>query len=149
MRLSKNFTLDELIRSDTAKKKGVCRAIQPRRRRPSRISAGWLRTYYNRLGIGSVRALPLRLDTGATGLIRRWVALRPVSTVWDKLRTWSRRVMPSCSKALRLTPFDQLIWEFGDADQPAWVHVSYSERHRRQVLRAVKEGGKTVYRKWA
>lgn len=31
-------------------------------------------------------------------------------------------------------PFDQLIWEYGDKDQPAWVHVSYSNRNRRQVL---------------
>ena len=25
-------------------------------------------------------------------------------------------------------PFDQLIWEGGDRRQPAWVHVSYTER---------------------
>lgn len=31
-------------------------------------------------------------------------------------------------------PFDQLIWEFGDATEPAWVHVSYGPRNRRQVL---------------
>ena len=38
--------------------------------------------------------------------------------------------------------FDQLIWEFG-----RWIHVSYREgNNRRQVLRAVKEKGKTVYR---
>jgi len=46
-------------------------------------------------------------------------------------------------------PFDQLIWEFGNKDEPAWVHVSYSIRNRRQVLRAsievVKGVKKTVY----
>jgi hypothetical protein len=43
-------------------------------------------------------------------------------------------------------PFDQLIWENGDDNTPAWVHVSYSEvRNRKQVLRAVRNGGKTVY----
>jgi hypothetical protein len=43
-------------------------------------------------------------------------------------------------------PFDQLIWENGDDNTPAWVHVSYSETHnRKQVLRAVRKNDKTVY----
>lgn len=43
-------------------------------------------------------------------------------------------------------PFDQLIWEFGTNTEPSWVHVSYSaSRPRRQVLRAVRIKGKTVY----
>lgn len=43
-------------------------------------------------------------------------------------------------------PFDQLIWEYGNDSAPDWVHVSYSEtRNRKQVLRAVRNGGKTVY----
>jgi zinc D-Ala-D-Ala carboxypeptidase len=43
--------------------------------------------------------------------------------------------------------FDQLIWEFGDDDNPSWVHVSYvSEKENRQrVLRASKEKSKTIY----
>ena len=43
-------------------------------------------------------------------------------------------------------PFDQLIWEFGDESNPSWVHVSYSDRHRRQILRATKVKGKTQYK---
>lgn len=36
--------------------------------------------------------------------------------------------------------FDQLIWEFGDDDNPAWVHVSYSQfLNRGVVLQAYKE----------
>lgn len=31
-------------------------------------------------------------------------------------------------------PFDQLIWEYGTEQEPAWVHVSYSKRNRRQVF---------------
>ena len=43
--------------------------------------------------------------------------------------------------------FDNLIWEFGTDDNPDWVHVSYvsNERNRGQVLRAIKENGKTKY----
>lgn len=42
--------------------------------------------------------------------------------------------------------FDQMIWEFGDDKNPSWVHVSYkSEGNRKQVLRASKSKGRTVY----
>lgn len=43
--------------------------------------------------------------------------------------------------------FDQLIWEFGDNLNPDWVHVSYKENedNRGQVLKAIKQGGKTRY----
>jgi hypothetical protein len=32
--------------------------------------------------------------------------------------------------------FDQLIWEFGNENNPAWVHVSYvsKEKNRKQIL---------------
>ncbi|MFA9290762.1 MAG: D-Ala-D-Ala carboxypeptidase family metallohydrolase [Solirubrobacteraceae bacterium] len=31
--------------------------------------------------------------------------------------------------------FDQLIWEFGNQKNPAWVHVSYSgKKNRKQIL---------------
>ena len=41
--------------------------------------------------------------------------------------------------------FDQLIWEFGNDEQPSWVHVSYSSKNRKQVLKATKKNGKTIY----
>ena len=43
--------------------------------------------------------------------------------------------------------FDQMIWEFGDDDNPAWVHVSYvsAEKNRNRCLKAYKENGKTKY----
>jgi len=44
--------------------------------------------------------------------------------------------------------FDQLIWEFGDDKNPDWVHVSYSAKfNRNEVLKSVKENGKTLYKK--
>ena len=44
--------------------------------------------------------------------------------------------------------FDQLIYEFGDETNPAWIHVSYRKHgNRKQVLRAKKVNGKTVYSK--
>ena len=43
--------------------------------------------------------------------------------------------------------FDQMIWEFGDDDNPDWVHISYvsEEDNRRRCLKAYREGGKTKY----
>tara|TARA_R110000868_G_scaffold218370_1_gene468609 strand:- start:236 stop:670 length:435 start_codon:yes stop_codon:yes gene_type:complete len=41
--------------------------------------------------------------------------------------------------------FDQLIWEFGNDNEPQWVHVSFSSRNRKQVLKATKQNGKTKY----
>lgn len=47
--------------------------------------------------------------------------------------------------------FDQLIWEFGDDNQPDWIHVSVvdesvkGKKNRREVLKSVKKDGKTEY----
>ena len=46
-------------------------------------------------------------------------------------------------------PFDQLIWEFGDDENPSWVHMSYTEdlkKRRGRILKAIKEKGKTIYK---
>tara|TARA_R100001440_G_scaffold32208_2_gene50781 strand:+ start:603 stop:1058 length:456 start_codon:yes stop_codon:yes gene_type:complete len=44
--------------------------------------------------------------------------------------------------------FDQIIWEFGDDDNPDWVHVSYvsENKNRNRCLQAYKENGKTKYK---
>jgi len=43
--------------------------------------------------------------------------------------------------------FDQMIWEFGDDDNPDWVHISFvsEDDNRRRCLKAYKEKGKTKY----
>jgi hypothetical protein len=43
--------------------------------------------------------------------------------------------------------FDQLIYEFGDKENPDWVHVSYEStgKQRKQILKAVRNNGKTSY----
>lgn len=44
--------------------------------------------------------------------------------------------------------FDQLIWEFGNNNNPAWVHCSYkTQGNRNEVLIAVKTNNKTTYRR--
>ena len=43
--------------------------------------------------------------------------------------------------------FDQMIWEFGDDNNPNWVHISYvsHEENRNRCLKAYKDKGKTKY----
>jgi len=44
--------------------------------------------------------------------------------------------------------FDQIIWEFGNDENPNWVHVSYvsSQKNRNRCLKAYKENNKTKYK---
>ena len=43
--------------------------------------------------------------------------------------------------------FDQMIWEFGDDDNPNWIHISYisKDKNRNRCLKAYRENGKTRY----
>ena len=43
--------------------------------------------------------------------------------------------------------FDQLIWEFGDDENPSWIHVSYisEEDNRRRCLRASRGKSRVTY----
>ena len=43
--------------------------------------------------------------------------------------------------------FDQMIWEFGDDNNPDWVHVSYvsKDKNRNRCLKAYKKNNKTKY----
>ena len=44
--------------------------------------------------------------------------------------------------------FDQMIWEFGDKNNPDWVHISYvsPQQNRKRCLKAYKKDGKTCYK---
>ena len=51
-------------------------------------------------------------------------------------------------KFIKTLEFDQLIWEFGDKEQPDWVHVSYASKNRKEVLKATRKNGVTKYVKF-
>jgi len=46
--------------------------------------------------------------------------------------------------------FDQLIWEFGNEENPDWVHVSFVDdrSNRGEILIAYRENGRTRYKKY-
>ena len=46
--------------------------------------------------------------------------------------------------------FDQIIWEFGDDNNPDWVHMSFvsSNENRGRALKAYRVKGKTKYKEY-
>jgi len=150
MKLSKNLSLSECVKSNTASRLGInnqpddweienLRAIaecvfQPLRDAfgtPIYVSSGYRSQELNTAIGGSVRsqhiqgrALDLDADVfrGCTnGEIFRYI--------------------------LNNLTFDQLIWEFGDSDNPDWVHVSYVRDglNRGRCLKACRDDDGKVY----
>ena len=141
MNLSKHVTLAEFENSPTATTHGInnkmsesqiasakllCENVfEPLRlylNTPIKINSGYRSAQLNKMIKGSLtsqhcKAEALDLHIGAKGF----------NFIKDKLE------------------FDQLIWEFGNDENPSWVHVSYSKRNRKQVLKATKKNGKTIY----
>lgn len=150
MKLSKYVSLAEVTRSDTAKRKGIdntptqehlenlkviCEEVFDKVREhfgvPLFISSGYRSAALNKAIGGSAtsdhnngRALDLDQDGHGNGVTNADV----FNYIKDNLE------------------FDQLIWEFGTDKNPDWVHVGYRKgANRKQMLKAVKEGGKTKY----
>lgn len=147
MFLSDDFRLWEFIISPTADRNGIdntpnkteiahlrklCQEIlQPARNAlgPLKISSGFRSAELNRL-VGGSSTSDHRLGYAADVI--------PVRAGTRDLAEW---VVRNCPK------FDQVILEFGTLENPRWIHLSAARRSRKQVLRAVLENGKTVYRK--
>lgn len=151
MQISKHLALAELTRSESAKRKGITnmptaehienmkvlaeKVFEPIREYfgcPIHISSGYRSRELN-YAIGgsstsqhsSGEAIDIDMDGSASGVTNKDV----FNYIKDNL-VW-----------------DQLIWEFGNSNNPDWVHVSYSAKgkQRKQMLLATKSGGKTVY----
>lgn len=149
MNLSKNLSLAEMTRSESAKRNGIkneptaehlenmkklaVNVFQPIRDHfnvPIHISSGYRSLALNKAIKGSLssqhllgQAIDIDMDnTGITNAqIFNWIK--------DNLS------------------FDQLIWEFGTHKNPDWVHVSFESngKQRKQVLKATKKNGKATY----
>jgi hypothetical protein len=150
MKLSKYVSLAEVTRSDTAKRKGIdnsptdehmenlkviCEEVFDKVREyfgvPIFVSSGYRSAALNKAIGGSStsdhnlgRALDLDQDGHGNGVTNADV----FKFIKDNLE------------------FDQLIWEFGTDKNPDWVHVGYRKgANRKQILKAIREGGKTKY----
>ena len=146
MNLSRNFTLGEMIQSQTAIQKKIdnnpggdqilnlidlCENIlQPLRDALGtiHISSGFRSQRLNVAIGGSTSSQHCALK-GAAADIDMGKKNREIFD-WIKVNT----------------DFDQMIWEFGTDECPSWVHISYREgKNRNQILKAIKEEGKTKY----
>lgn len=150
MKLSKYVSLAEVTRSDTAKRKGIdnspteehlenlkviCEEVFDKVREyfgvPIFISSGYRSAALNKAIGGSAtsdhnngRALDLDQDGHGNGVTNM--------DVFNYIKS--------------NLEFDQLIYEFGTDKNPDWVHVGYRKgANRKQILKAVREGGKTKY----
>ena len=146
MKLSKNFTLQEMVHSYTAVKKGILnepnkaqignirtlcdKVLQPLRDAlgPIHISSGFRSVELNRAIGGSSSSQHCALKGAASDIDMGKRNAEVFNHIKDNLE------------------WDQLIWVFGDNNNPSWVHVSYNEgNNRKQILKAIKENGKTKY----
>lgn len=145
MNLSKHFTLDEMIKSPTAQRLGIenvpdAEQLENLRDLVEQILEP-LRVHYGRpiIVTSGFRCPKLNKAVGGSSTSQhakgQAVDIRSVSDRRDDNKEIFDMILE-----MKL-PFDQLINEY-DYD---WVHVSYSPRNRRQVLRAIKQNGKTVY----
>lgn len=152
MKLSEHLDLSEVIRSESAKRNGISNMpieahianlkllaeniFQPIRnnfRCPIHISSAYRSIELNRIVKGSLtsqhctgEAIDIDMDGTPNGVTNKMV--------FDYIKN--------------NLEFDQLIWEFGNDDNPDWVHVSYEStgKQRKQVLKAIRNNGKTQYK---
>lgn len=151
MQLSEHLALSEVIRSETAKRRGISNMpteahianfkllaeniFEPIRKhfnKPIFISSGYRSAELNKAIGGasssqhcSGEAIDIDMDGHNNGVTNKMI----FDYIKDNLN------------------FDQLIWEFGNDAAPDWVHVSYEStgKQRKQILRAVRKGGATSY----
>ncbi len=151
MKLSEHLDLSEVVRSESAKRNGISnmptpehianfkllaeKVFEPIRnhfRCPIHISSGYRSKELNSAIGGSAtsqhcsgEAIDIDMDGSPNGVSNADV----FNHIKDNLA------------------FDQLIWEFGSDSNPDWVHVSYesSGKQRKQILKAKRVNGKTVY----
>jgi zinc D-Ala-D-Ala carboxypeptidase len=151
MKLSEHLALAEVIRSESAKRNGISNMPTPEHienfkllaenvfepirmnfRCPIHISSGYRSKELNASIGGSLtsqhcqgEAIDIDMDGTPHGVTNKMV--------FDFIKS--------------SLEFDQLIWEFGTDENPDWVHVSYEStgKQRKQVLKAKRVAGKTVY----
>jgi hypothetical protein len=141
MQLSKNFFLKEFIFSSTAARMGIdnypgpreiaaikslcVNVLQPLRDwygKPIRIGSGYRSPALNAVTPGASKTSQHRTGEAADP-----------DTVHDngELFEYIKNNLP----------FDQLIWEYGDDEDPDWIHVSYKAdgNNRHEVLKAYRD----------
>ena len=149
MKLSENFSLKEMTRSQVAIRKGIKNAPDSEQLVSLAVLATKIlqpcREQFGSISINSgLRVLELNRAIGSGDKSQH---CKGEAADFEAYSISNRGLAEWIRKTLE---FDQLILEYPGPDpRDGWVHCSYKRdgSNRRQVLTAVKEGGKTVYKK--
>lgn len=149
MNLSKHLTLAEAIRSESAKRLGVSNMPTPEHLENGKIVAEkifepirefvgspvYISSFYRS------KALNKAIKGSATS---QHCTMEAIDIDMDGTDTTNKEIFDFIKNNLE---FDQLINEFPVDGNPSWVHVSYNTKgkQRKQILKASKINGKTVY----
>ena len=154
MKLTANFTLDELIKSQVAERKGINNNPNPQQIENIKALAvnvlQPVRSHFDKpLIISSgFRCAQLCIEIGSK-ITSQHVADNDAAAADFEIPGVDNRELASWIK--NELEFDQLILEFYRDNEPTsgWIHCSYSTNHNRnQSLRAMRENGKVVYKPW-
>jgi hypothetical protein len=149
MQLSKNLSLAEVVRSESAKRNGISNnptkehldnlvsialnVFQPIRDNflvPIHISSGY-------------RSAALNASIKGASKTSQHSKGQALDIDMDGTKITNKQIFDFIKDNIE---FDQLIWEFGTDKNPDWVHVSYAKgKNRKQILKAVRRNGKTSY----
>ena len=148
MNLTRNFTLSELTKSDTAIRKGINNNPSAEQIEKLKLLCENIlqpvRDHFGRVKITSgFRSVELCLAIGSSQNSQH---ARAEAADFECPGVDNAELADWIHKNL---PYDQLILEFYTPGIPdsGWVHVSYkSEGNRKSILTAMKENGKTVYK---
>ena len=150
MKLSENFGLSEFLKSNVATRKGIDNT-------PTKEHIEQLQLLCNHIlqplrdCVGSIRVNSgyrcWELNTAIGGSKTSQHCKGQAADIC--LGSGENKILWNEIQNMDL-PFDQLIWEFGDAHptgNPRWIHVSYNpEGGRKQLLEAYGSNGRTKYR---
>ena len=154
MKLTANFTLDELIKSQVAERKGINNNPSPEQIENLKALAvnilQPIRSHYNEpLQISSgFRCAELCIAIGSSINSQHVADDNAAAADFEIPGVDNRELAKYIRSELE---FDQLILEFYRDNEPTsgWIHCSYSTNHNRnQSLRAFRENGKVVYKPW-
>jgi hypothetical protein len=150
MQLSKNLMLAEVTRSETAKRRGISNMPTPEHIENFKLLAEKVfqpvREHFGKPIIISSGYRSKALNTAIGGaLSSQHCQGEAIDIDMDGTDITNAQVFNYIKDNLE---FDQLIWEFGTDTNPDWVHVSYESKgkQRKQILRALKNGGATSYK---
>lgn len=136
-RLSKNFTLDEMLESQTARRYNIAEQFNPPKEVVDNLEA---LCKYILQPLRDAIGVSINISSGYRSPMTN-AKVGGVPTSQHQKGQAADIQCPSLGNAALFNkiremklPFDQLIWEYGTNDNPAWVHVSYGPKNRREVF---------------